>query len=113
MMDAPLYIRQHLPGIDLIPAPVQVLGSQAELDDEIARQVFRLDLAALFPPKAEEGSLVIAHDDTGVRAADKITPIRMTALCGCFRGRACDRRLDWGRNGISLGHGSPPWLGLE
>jgi hypothetical protein len=34
----------------LIPAPVQVLGRKTELDDEVARKVLRLDLAALFLP---------------------------------------------------------------
>ncbi len=41
------------PGIRLGPAPVKVLGRQAELDQEIAGEVFRLDLAAFLPPKAE------------------------------------------------------------
>jgi hypothetical protein len=50
MTDAPLYIRQHLRGIGLIPAPVQLLGRNPELNDEVARQVLRLDLAALFLP---------------------------------------------------------------
>jgi hypothetical protein len=43
------------------------------LDNEIAGQVFRLDPAALFPPESNEGGLVVAHDDAGVRAADKVT----------------------------------------
>ena len=34
------------------------------------------------------------------------------AACGRFRRRACDRRPNWDRNGISLGHGSSPRLGL-
>ena len=55
-----------------IPAPVQVLGREAELDDEVAGEVLRLDLAPLLPPEPEEGGLIIAHDDPGVRAADEI-----------------------------------------
>ena len=43
-----------------------------ELDDEIAGQILWLDLAALFPPEPEQGILIIAHDDPGVRAADKV-----------------------------------------
>ena len=31
----------------------------------------RLDLAALFPPQPQEGGLIVAHDDPGVRAADE------------------------------------------
>ena len=34
-------------------------------------QVLGLDLAALFPPEPEQGGLVVAHDDPGVRAADE------------------------------------------
>ena len=37
MPDALLYVGEHLIGIGLIPAPVQILGREAELDDEIAR----------------------------------------------------------------------------
>jgi hypothetical protein len=32
-----LHISENLPAIRLIPAPVQVFGSKAKLDDEIAR----------------------------------------------------------------------------
>jgi len=42
MTDAPLYIYQHLPGVGLIPTPVQVLGRDAKLNDQIAREVLRL-----------------------------------------------------------------------
>ena len=73
MTDAPLYIRQHLPGIGLIPAPVQILSRDTKLDYEIAGQVFRLDLATLFAPEPVEGSFIIAHDDAGVRAAYEVT----------------------------------------
>ena len=45
-----LHVRENLTGIGLIPAPVQVLGRKPELNDEIARQVLRLDLATLFLP---------------------------------------------------------------
>jgi hypothetical protein len=37
-----------LPGIGLIPAPIEVLGGQAELDHEVARQVLSLDLSPRF-----------------------------------------------------------------
>jgi hypothetical protein len=43
------------------------------LDDEIAGQVLRLDLAPLFSPQPDKGGLIVAHDDPGVRAADEIT----------------------------------------
>ena len=64
------------PVLASIPAPVQVLGRQAELDDEVAREVLRLDLAALLAPEPEEGGLVVAHDDPGIGAADEVATIR-------------------------------------
>src|SRR6516164_4225853 len=75
MPDPLLNIGDYLSAIGLIPAPVQVLGRNAKLDDEIARKVFGLDLAPLLPPEAEEGALVIPNDDTGVGAADEITAV--------------------------------------
>jgi hypothetical protein len=40
---------------------------------EVAGQILRLDLVALFPPQPKQGGPVIAHDDPGVRTADKRT----------------------------------------
>jgi hypothetical protein len=60
MSDVPLHIRKHLPGVSLIPAPVQILGRDPKLDNEIARKILRLDLAALFQPQAEEGGFIVA-----------------------------------------------------
>ena len=56
------------------PAPVQVFGSRPELDHKVARQVLRIELAALFPPKPEKRILIIAHDNSGVRAANEAPP---------------------------------------
>jgi hypothetical protein len=61
-----LDIRDHLAGISLVPAAVQVLSRNTKLDYEITRQIFRLDFTALFPPEPEEGSLIIAHNDSGI-----------------------------------------------
>ena len=55
--------------------PVQILGREAKLDNEIAGQVFRFGLAVLLPPEPEEGVLVITHDGPGVRAADEIAAL--------------------------------------
>ena len=71
--DLPLDVGDDLTGIGLVPAPVQLLCGQAELDDKVARQVLRLDFSALFAPKPQEGALIVAHDDPGVRAADKVS----------------------------------------
>ena len=59
------------PGVALIPGPVERLGGDAELDDEIVAQILRLDLAALFLPQPDQRGFVGAHDDPGVRAADE------------------------------------------
>ena len=63
---------EGLAGVALVPDPIEGLGHDAELDNEVAGEVLRLDLTAFFPPQPQEGCLVIAHDDPGVRAADKV-----------------------------------------
>ena len=73
MKHLPLHLGDDLTGIPLVPVPVEVLGHGAELDDQVVRKVLGLDLAALFPPQAEQGGLVVAHDNPGVRAAYKGT----------------------------------------
>ena len=78
----PLHVRDHLAGIALVPVPIEVLGHGPELDDQVAREVLRLDLAALLAPEPEQGGLVIAHDDPGVRAADEGATVGSTP-CGC------------------------------
>jgi hypothetical protein len=75
MPDLPLDVREHLTGIGLVPVPVQVLGRYPKLDNEVAGQVLGLDFAPLFPPEAEEGGFIVAHNDPGVRAADKVATI--------------------------------------
>ena len=75
MKDPLLDVRNHLPGIGLIPAPVQVLGHQTKLDDEVPRKVLRLDLAAFLAPEPYQGRLIVPHNDPGVRAADESSPI--------------------------------------
>ena len=67
----PLHIGDELAGVSLKPAPVQLLGRIAELDDQVAGQVLGLDLAAFFPPEAVQGGFVVAHNDPGIGAADE------------------------------------------
>ena len=90
-----LNVGDDLPGIGLVPAPVQLLGGGPELDDEVAGQVLGLDLAALFLPQAVPGPLVVAHDDPGVRAANERTTPRPS--CADI----------WKRN-CALSHDIPP-----
>jgi hypothetical protein len=69
-----------LPSIALVPMPVEVLGHQPELDDDVAGQVLRFGLAPLLAPEAQESRSVVAHDDPGVGAADE-RPAILTRFC--------------------------------
>ena len=60
-------------------SPIERLGHDPELNDQVCGQVLGLDLAALFPPEAEQGGLVVAHDDPGVGAADEIAAFILSA----------------------------------
>jgi hypothetical protein len=67
--DTPLNVGNYLAGIGLIPTAIEVLGHDPKLDNEIVRQIPRLNLATLFPPEPGQRILVITHDDSGVRAS--------------------------------------------
>jgi hypothetical protein len=71
MFDVALGADNPLAGVPFVPGPVEVLGGVPELHDEIARQVLRRCLAALLPPELDEGRLIVAHDNAGVRATDE------------------------------------------
>jgi len=75
MADVLLHVDDAPAGIGLIPAPIKGLSRQPELYDQIAGEVLRLDLTALLLPEPDQGSLVLAHDDPGVGAADKSSPL--------------------------------------
>ena len=75
MLDPPLNVCDGLARVALVPKPVEVLGNQPELDDQIAGEVLRLGFAAFLAPKAEEGFFIVAHDDAGVGAADEVPPL--------------------------------------
>ena len=85
MPKLPLNVRDGLPRIGLVPTPVKVLRDETKLDDEVARQIFRLDFAALLAPEAKQRGLIIAHDDSRIRAADEAAPMRRIgySLCLC------------------------------
>ena len=71
-----LRVGKHLPGVGLIPAPIQVLSRQAKLDDKVGREVLRRDFASLLSPKPKECSFVFAHNDPRVRPADEVAAVR-------------------------------------
>jgi hypothetical protein len=58
-------------GVEFVPMPIEGFGHQAKLDEEVAGQVLWSDLAAFFPPKAEQRGLIIAHDGPGIRTTDE------------------------------------------
>jgi hypothetical protein len=59
MLDPPMRILDDVAGVSLVPAPVEVLGDQAELDDQIIGEIVRFDLAALFAPQTNQIVFVI------------------------------------------------------
>ena len=75
MPNPPLNVGNHVTRVGLIPASVKVLGYDSELDDKVAGEIFGLDLAAFFAPQPKQRILVIAHDDPGVGAADKVAAV--------------------------------------
>jgi hypothetical protein len=75
MESPPLYVRNEVASIPLVPIAIQLLRRGAELDDEFPGQILGLDFTTLFPPKPVQPVSVIAHDYPGVRPADEQTPI--------------------------------------
>jgi hypothetical protein len=75
-MPAPLLdVCNYPPCLGLVPVAIKFFGGASELHNQIAGQVLRIDFAAFFPPQTLEGGLIIAHDDSGVRAAYKRLPV--------------------------------------
>jgi hypothetical protein len=60
--------------IGLIPAAVKLFGNDPEPDDEVARQVLRLDFAPLLLPEPPQGGFVLAHNDTASEPPMKYLP---------------------------------------
>jgi hypothetical protein len=71
MDGAPLSVLHALAGVQLEPMAIELLGGDAELDDEVGREVLRLDLAAFLLPEPDKRGFIVAHDDSRVSAANK------------------------------------------
>jgi hypothetical protein len=71
MLDPALHVLDRKACVALIPAPIEVLGHGPELDDEVVGQVLRLRFAAFLVPETNQGGFVVAHDNSGIRAADE------------------------------------------
>ena len=54
---------------------VELLGRDAELDDQVRGEVLVLDLAAFLLPEADKRGFIGAHDDSSIGAADEETPV--------------------------------------
>ena len=71
LLDVALDVPDCLAGILLIPESIQGFGDQAELHQEVAREVLRLGLSTFFPPEAHQGRLIGPHNDPSIRTADE------------------------------------------
>src|SRR5271163_3935523 len=67
MLDPALTVGDRVPGVVLIPASVQRLGDDAQLDNEVIAEVHRFDFATLLLPEPDQRRLVAAHNDPRVR----------------------------------------------
>jgi hypothetical protein len=97
MFDAALNIGDASAGVALVPEAVEVLRSGPELNDEVAGQVLWFGFASFLTPQADQSSLVTAHDDSGVRAADEATAVTISQ----------EFRADLGHSAVSVKHQSP------
>jgi hypothetical protein len=79
MSDPVLDVDDHLPRIELVPAPVQILSGGPKLDNEVPREILRFDLTSLLPPQPRQGDLILAHNDPGVGAANKGAAVQRMA----------------------------------
>jgi hypothetical protein len=77
MSDVLLWIADFAAGLGLIPCSVKFFGYASKLNDQVAGKVFRLDLASLFTPQADERFLIVSHKGPCVRAANKVAPFRV------------------------------------
>ena len=82
MLDPALHVSHRPLGVAFVPAPIQRLGYEAKLDDEVVVQILGFDLAALFLPEPNERGLVWAHNDPRVGAANEVTAIALAGIGG-------------------------------
>jgi DNA-binding XRE family transcriptional regulator len=93
VLGAPLDVSHGQACIGLKPSAVEVFGHHPELNDEIPREILRLNFPALLLPEAKECSFIAAHDDSGVGAANKATPIQPAEGLGPRRTGECISHL--------------------
>ena len=66
MPDPGLDVLDDVPARALIPAAVEVLSCQPELDQQVARLVLRVRFASFFSPEALQGRVIGAHNGPGI-----------------------------------------------
>src|SRR5262249_34110343 len=77
MLDVALHVPDLAAGIMLEPEAIELFRGPSELHDEVVREILRLGLAPFLAPKADQGGFIAAHDDAGVRAANKSATINI------------------------------------
>ena len=99
------------PVLAWIPPAVEVFGHHPELNDEIHREILRLNFPALLLPEAKECSFIAAHDDSGVGAANKATPIQPAEGLGPRRtGERISHLLDLLDDPFWIIRNDPKWV---
>src|SRR5258708_138944 len=81
MSHVALSVLHGMTAVQLEPAPIEVLGRDAELDDEVAREVLRFVFPPFLLPEPYERGFIGAHYDSRVGAADE----RASCLTWCAR----------------------------
>src|SRR6266446_3683915 len=76
MPDPALHVADPPTSVAFVPGAVELLGCPPQLHHEVAGQVLWLGLPTLLAPELDQGSLVMAHDDPGIRAADEHSAVR-------------------------------------
>jgi hypothetical protein len=66
MPHEPLHVANGFAGIALVPGAIKFFGCLSELHEQILRQIYGCDLAALLAPEPEQIRLIAAHDDSCV-----------------------------------------------
>ena len=74
MAREPLYISKPAPSLAFEPAAVQFFCHDPELNHEIGGKIFGFDLAPLLLPEPNQRFLIMTHDGSCVRSADKELP---------------------------------------
>ena len=76
MPDPALHVADLPAGVALVPRAIELLRSPPELHDEVAGQVLGLGFAPFLALQLNQGGLVAAHDDPGVRTANECPSFR-------------------------------------